>query len=111
MAFIFPNTMGAWLTLIGLLITVILYVRKVPGALVISILVTTAIVGLIIGFTDRAGSFTATPSFDHTRRLRPDATCSTNSGSCAAALTIFSFMLTDFFDTMGTATASSNRPI
>ena len=36
--FIFPNTTWAWLTLIGLLITVVLYVRKVPGALVISTL-------------------------------------------------------------------------
>ena len=39
------------MTLIGLLITVILYVRKVPGALIISILLTAAI-GLIIGFTE-----------------------------------------------------------
>ena len=60
--FIFPNTTGAWLTLIGLLITVILYVRKVPGALIISILLTAAI-GLIIGFTEFPDSFTATPSF------------------------------------------------
>jgi AGZA family xanthine/uracil permease-like MFS transporter len=89
--FIFPNTVGAWLTLIGLLITVTLFARKVPGALVISILVTAAI-GLIIGFTEFPDTFTAGNVF-------------TQLGFVAAALTIFSFMLTDFFDTMGTATA------
>lgn len=45
---IFPNSPGAWLTLLCLLITVVLHARKVRGALVISILVT-AIIGLIMG--------------------------------------------------------------
>ncbi|HEX9865573.1 MAG TPA: NCS2 family permease [Acidimicrobiia bacterium] len=101
--FIFPNTMGAWLTLVGLLITVVLYVRKVPGALVISILATAA-VGLIIGFTEFPDTFTATPSFD-TLGDFDLGNVFTQLGFVAAALTIFSFMLTDFFDTMGTATA------
>jgi AGZA family xanthine/uracil permease-like MFS transporter len=101
--FIFPNTVGAWLTLIGLLITVTLFARKVPGALVISILVTAAI-GLIIGFTEFPDTFTATPSFD-TLGAFDLGNVFTQLGFVAAALTIFSFMLTDFFDTMGTATA------
>ncbi len=106
-AFIYPNTMGAWLALFGLLVTVILYARKVPGALVISILVT-AIAGLIIGFTEVPETFTATPSFaslgdfDLTNVFE-------QLGFVAAALTIFSFMLTDFFDTMGTATAIAEQ--
>ena len=106
-AFIFPNTMGAWLTLIGLLITLILYVRKVRGALVISILLTAAI-GLIIGFTVVPDTFTATPSF----ATLGDFDLSNvfdQLGLVAALLTIFSLMLTDFFDTMGTATAIAEQ--
>ncbi len=101
--FIFPNTNGAWLTLIGLLITVVLYVRKVPGALVIAILATAAI-SLIIGFTEFPDTFTATPSFATLGEFDL-GNVFTQLGFVAAALTIFSFMLTDFFDTMGTATA------
>jgi AGZA family xanthine/uracil permease-like MFS transporter len=101
--FIFPNTTWVWLTLIGLLITVVLYVRKVPGALVISILATAA-TGLTIGFTEFPDTFTATPSFASLGEFDL-GNVFTQLGFVAAALTIFSFMLTDFFDTMGTATA------
>ena len=101
--FIFPNTMGAWLTLIGLLITVVLYGRKVPGALIISILLT-AVIGLIIGFTSVPEDLVVTPSFA-TLGDFDLGNVFTQLGFIAAALTIFSFMLTDFFDTIGTATA------
>ncbi|MDP9145473.1 MAG: NCS2 family permease [Actinomycetota bacterium] len=106
-AFIFPNTTGAWLTLIGLLVTVILYVRKVPGALVISILLTAAI-GLIIGFTAFPDPFVVTPSLA-TLGDFDLGNVFTQLGFVAAALTIFSFMLTDFFDTIGTATAITEQ--
>ncbi len=106
-AFIFPNTMGAWLTLIGLLITLILYVRKVRGALVISILLT-AIVSLIIGFTDVPEQLATTPSFA-TLGDFDLGNVFTQLGLVAALLTIFSLMLTDFFDTMGTATAIAEQ--
>jgi len=105
--FVFPNSMGAWVALIGLLITVILYVRKVPGALVISILLTAAI-GLIIGFTEFPDTFTVTPSFA-TLGAFDLGNVFTQLGFVAAALTIFSFMLTDFFDTIGTATAIAEQ--
>jgi AGZA family xanthine/uracil permease-like MFS transporter len=103
--FIFPNTSGAWLTLIGLAITVLLYGRKVPGALIISILLTT-VVGLIMGVVTWPENLTATPSFDTLFiGLQDLGNVFDQLGFVAAALTIFSFMLTDFFDTMGTATA------
>jgi AGZA family xanthine/uracil permease-like MFS transporter len=105
--FIFPNTTGAWLTLVGLLITVVLYVRKVPGALVISILATAAI-ALIIGYTEFPDTFTASPSFA-TLGDFDLGNVFTQLGFVAAALTIFSFMLTDFFDTIGTATAVAEQ--
>ncbi len=101
--FIFPNTNAAWLTLIGLGITVLLYARKVPGALIISIVLTT-VVGLIMGVATWPDTLTATPNFD-TLGAFDLGDVFTKLGFVAAALTIFSFMLTDFFDTMGTATA------
>jgi AGZA family xanthine/uracil permease-like MFS transporter len=100
--FIFPNSEGAALTLIGLAITIILYARKVPGALVISILATAAI-GLIMGVQSFPDEFTVTPSFATLGEFDLGNVFS-HLGFMAAALTIFSFMLTDFFDTMGTAT-------
>jgi AGZA family xanthine/uracil permease-like MFS transporter len=82
---------------------VILFVRKVPGALVISILLTAAI-GLMIGVTELPDTFTATPSFATLGEFDLGNVFS-QLKFVAAALTIFSFMLTDFFDTIGTATA------
>ncbi len=101
--FVFPNTAPAWLTIIGLVITVALYARKIPGALVIAILATT-VVGLIMGVASVPDTLTATPNFDTLGQFDL-GNVFTQLGFVAAALTIFSFMLTDFFDTMGTATA------
>jgi AGZA family xanthine/uracil permease-like MFS transporter len=100
--FVFPNSPGAWLTLIGLLITVLLWARRVPGALIISIIATT-IVGLLMGVATMPETFAVTPSFDTLGQFDLGNVFS-HLGLVAAALTIFSFMLTDFFDTMGTAT-------
>ncbi len=104
---VFPNSAGAWVTLIGLLITVILYGRKVPGALIISILATT-VVAFIWGITDFPDAFSVTPSFATLGEFDL-GNVFTQLGFVAAALTIFSFMLTDFFDTMGTATAITEQ--
>ncbi|MGH3651069.1 MAG: NCS2 family permease, partial [Acidimicrobiia bacterium] len=105
--FVFPNTDGAWVTLIGLAITVLLYARKVPGALIISILATT-VVALLWDVAAIPESFSVTPSFD-TLGAFDLSNVFTQLGLVAAALTIFSFMLTDFFDTMGTATAITEQ--
>ncbi|HEU4321430.1 MAG TPA: NCS2 family permease [Acidimicrobiia bacterium] len=105
--FIFPNTAGAWVTLIGLAITVILYARKVPGALIISILATT-VVALLWEVAVVPEDFSVTPSFD-TLGAFDLGNVFDQLGVVAALLTIFSFMLTDFFDTMGTATAITEQ--
>jgi len=105
--FVFPNTPGAWVTLIGLLITVVLFARKVPGALIISILLTT-LVALLWDVTAIPDTFSVTPSFDSLGQFDL-GNVFTQLGLVAALLTIFSFMLTDFFDTMGTATAISEQ--
>jgi AGZA family xanthine/uracil permease-like MFS transporter len=105
--FVFPNSAGAWVTLVGLLITVILYGMKVRGALIMSIIATT-IVALIWGVAEFPSEFTASPSFD-TLGAFDLGNVFTQLGVITAVLTIFSFMLTDFFDTMGTATAIAEQ--
>jgi AGZA family xanthine/uracil permease-like MFS transporter len=100
--FIFPGTPALGVFMAGLLITIVLFVRKVPGALVLSILITTAL-ALITQVQPWPDSFTVTPSFDTLGDFDVTNVFST-LGLVAALLTIFSFMLTDFFDTMGTAT-------
>jgi AGZA family xanthine/uracil permease-like MFS transporter len=102
-AFIFPTTPAHFVFWLGLLITIALWVRRVPGALLISILVTT-IVALLAGVQKLPTTFTVTPDFSTLGKFDLTNVFST-LGALAAILTIFSFMLTDFFDTMGTATA------
>ncbi len=103
--FRFPTEGGPTVALVGLAITAVLYVRKVKGALIISILVTTA---LALAFQDNvvwpdslsAGDIT----FDTLGAFDLGNVWSELS-ILVAILTIFTLMLTDFFDTMGTATA------
>jgi AGZA family xanthine/uracil permease-like MFS transporter len=105
--FIYPNSAGAWVTIIGLAITVTLYALRVPGSLIISILLTT-LVALLWGVAAIPDTFSVTPSFS-TLGAFDLGNVFTQLGLVAALLTIFSFMLTDFFDTMGTATAIAEQ--
>jgi len=79
----------------------------VPGALIISILATT-LVALLLGVQELPDTFTATPSFSTLGQFDLGNVFST-LGFLSALLTVFSFMLTDFFDTMGTATAIAEQ--
>ena len=101
--FVYPNTAALGVFLVGLLVTIVLFVRRVPAALVLSILITT-VVALILGVQPLPESFAVTPDFSTLGDFDVTNVFST-LGLVAALLTIFSFMLTDFFDTMGTATA------
>jgi adenine/guanine/hypoxanthine permease len=101
-SFVFPNTTALGVFLFGLLVTIVLFVRKVPAALVLSILITT-VVALLLGVQPLPESFAVTPDFATLGAF--DVTNVFTLGIVAALLTIFAFMLTDFFDTMGTATA------
>jgi adenine/guanine/hypoxanthine permease len=105
--FVFPNTPAAWTTLLGLLITIILYVRKVPGALLLSILITT-VIALLVGVSTVPNPFVATPDFSTIGQFDVGNVFVT-VGVLAAVLTIFTVMLADFFDTMGTATAIAEQ--
>ena len=101
--FVFPNSGVTALTLIGLVLTILLYARKVPGALVIAIILT-SIIGLIIGVVDWPDNLSVTPTFNTVGDFDLGNPFE-QLGIMVALLTIYSFMLTDFFDTMGTATA------
>jgi adenine/guanine/hypoxanthine permease len=87
--FVFPNSVDLGVFLAGLLITIVLFVMRIRGA-------------------QLPASFSVTPDFSTLGRF--DVTESfVELGVVAALLTIFAFMLTDFFDTMGTATAISEQ--
>jgi AGZA family xanthine/uracil permease-like MFS transporter len=105
--FVFPTTVAHFVFWFGLVLTMLLWARKVPAALLISILVTT-VVALATGVQPMPSSFTATPDFSTVGAFDLTNVFS-QLGLLAAILTIFSFMLTDFFDTMGTATAISEQ--
>jgi adenine/guanine/hypoxanthine permease len=104
---VYPTEPVHFLFWFGLLLTVALWARKVPAALLISILVMT-VIAIVTGLQPLPTSFVATPSFTTLGQF--DLTnVFTTLGGLAAVLTIFSFMLTDFFDTMGTATAITEQ--
>jgi AGZA family xanthine/uracil permease-like MFS transporter len=101
--FVFPNSPAAWMTLLGLLITIVLYVRKAPAALLLSIVIT-SVLAFIFGITKvPAEGITAVPDFSTIGQF--DVTNVFSLGALTAILVIFTIMLADFFDTMGTATA------
>ncbi|MDP9467247.1 MAG: NCS2 family permease [Chloroflexota bacterium] len=103
--FIYPNSAGAWVFLIGLLITAALWARKVKGALIISIALTT-VVAIVLGVQKLPTEFSATPNFDTLGLGLQDlgGIFTIQAGLLAALLAIFTLMISDFFDTMGTVT-------
>jgi adenine/guanine/hypoxanthine permease len=105
-AFVFPNDWATWLTVIGLLIVVILYVAKVPAALVVSIVIT-SIIALLTGVT-HVSDVTASLDFSTLGAFDLGGSFQT-LGLLTALLTIFTIMLADFFDTIGTVTGISEQ--
>jgi len=100
----FPTTAGQVVFLIGLAITIILFVLKIRAALIISILATT-VIALIVGVAAIPSNFTVTPSFSTLGLgLQDPFQAFAKLGVLTALLTIFAIMLSDFFDTMGTVT-------
>jgi adenine/guanine/hypoxanthine permease len=97
---VLPTTPGHFVFFLGLLLTIALWVLRVRGALLISIIVTT-IVALVAGVQKVPTDFVTTPSFFP---LFPDLGNVFSLGAVVAVLTIFAIMLSDFFDTMGTVT-------
>ena len=114
------GTLPVLVFVIGLVLTIVLHVRKVPGALLISILVAT-VIAVILENTlhlgtlgeDNPGGFKSAPIFNGVVDL-PDFSLIgqfsllgsfQNIGIVTIVLLVFSLMLADFFDTMGTMVA------
>ena len=104
--FIFPVEPGAWVAILGLLVTIVLFVMKVRAALLISIVVM-SIIAFVVGITTVPQNMSFVPDFSTLGQF--DVTEVWSIGLLAAGLTIFAIMLTDFFDTMGTATAITEQ--
>jgi AGZA family xanthine/uracil permease-like MFS transporter len=105
-AFVFPNSTLAWLSLLGLGVTIVLFVLRVQAALLISIVVM-SVVSFIFGLTTWPEDASFVPDFSTLGAFDLGGVWSL--GALAAILTIFAIMLTDFFDTMGTATAITEQ--
>jgi len=105
LAFVFPNTAAQWVFLVGLVITAALWARKVKGALVISIALTT-VIAIVLGVQELPKTFSVTPNFGTLGLGLQDlgGVFTIEAGVLAAVLAIFAIMLSDFFDTMGTVT-------
>jgi AGZA family xanthine/uracil permease-like MFS transporter len=106
------NSLPVLVTLIGLFLTVALMTLRVKGALLIGILLTT-VVAIAVNAASEYRAFTlpgvavvpskilALPDFSTFGRGL-DLSVFWRAGFLAAILAIFSIMLADFFDTMGT---------
>lgn len=103
---IFPSSPANFVFLFGLLFTAILWARKIRAALVISILGTT-IVALAAGVATVPGNMSWAPSFSTLGAF--DLTNVFTLPIVTAILVIFSIMLVDFFDTMGTVTGVASQ--
>ena len=102
--FVFPSTRAHGIVLLGVLIAVVLLARKIKGAMIITIILTT-VAALIAGVASwPSDGIAATVSLSTFGRVDMGNVFA-ELGALTAVLTIFTFMLTDFFDTMGTATA------
>jgi adenine/guanine/hypoxanthine permease len=103
---IFPTSAGHFVFLFGLLFTVVLWARKIRAALIISILGTT-IVALAAGVATVPANMSWTPAFTTLGMF--DLTNVFTLPLITALLVIFSIMLVDFFDTMGTVTGVASQ--
>ena len=103
------NTPVLWLALIGIVVTIVLLVLKVPGAILIGIAVT-AIAGIPMGVTKLGASITLSQAWSELGTTFGAAFGKEGLGSLFAdaskiplvIMTIFAFSLSDTFDTIGT---------
>jgi len=102
---IYPISASHFVFFFGLFVTFALWVLKVRGALIISIALTT-VLALVTGVQVLPETFTVTPNFSTLGLGLQDipGIFTIEAGALAAVLAIFTIMLSDFFDTMGTVT-------
>ncbi|MBO7416150.1 MAG: NCS2 family permease [Bacteroidaceae bacterium] len=97
-------TPSAWLCMIGLVITGVLFILKVKGAMLIGIIVT-AIIGIPMGLTQFNGVVSLPPS------VAPIACKFTFDQvfSLDMLVVVFTFLFIDMFDTIGTVVGVSKK--
>jgi AGZA family xanthine/uracil permease-like MFS transporter len=120
------GSLSGWPVLVfsvGLLLMIALHARGVPGAILIGIVATTVLAGIVQALTDTAASGgdptsrgwnLNVPSWPDSLVQKPDFSLLgefslfgsfERVGFVTAALLVFTLLLADFFDTMGTMTA------
>ena len=106
LAFQYPTDAADFVFLAGLFLTFALWALKVKGALIISIAATT-VLAIVTGVQAIPTEFTWTPNFSTLGLGLQDipGIFTIEAGVLAAILAIFTIMLSDFFDSMGTVTA------
>ena len=100
---------AAIVAVIGLILTIVLYTLKVPGAILIGIIITT-IIGIPFGVTAIPENFKpfSAPSAPHLFAFDFKGICLTTAGKFSFAVLgqffviFFTFLFTDLFDTIGT---------
>ena len=110
------NQPAFWLFLIGLALTIILLVLKVKGAILIGIVVT-AVLGIPMGVTTTAETVSFTEACEQLPTTFGAIFTSEGLGSLFSdagkiplvLITIFSFSLSDTFDTIGTFIGTGRR--
>ncbi len=113
------NTAGVLLALIGIVLTLVLLVLKVKGAIFISIIVTT-IIGIPMGVTDVSGFGLASGIGDSFKDLGTTFGAAFGKEGLLSLfddvsqiplilMTIFAFSLSDTFDTIGTFIGTGRR--
>jgi AGZA family xanthine/uracil permease-like MFS transporter len=88
----------------GLILASVLINLRIPGALLITIIVNT-IIGMVFGLIDMPTKLFSMPTLSHTF-LKLDFHGLMNAGALGV---IFSFFMVDFFDTLGTVTGLSAK--
>jgi len=83
----------------GLFLTIILMVKKIKGSILIGI-VTSTLLAILVEAQFKVGNSFMSPTESNSRA---------KTGFLAALLLVFTLLLADFFDTMGTMTAIGNQ--
>lgn len=94
---------AAIVSVIGLILTIVLYVMKVPGSILLAIIITT-IVGIPFGVTSvpQNGSPVSAPSSPLLFKFAFGEAFSSSAMLLKFIVVLFTFLFTDIFDTIGT---------
>ena len=95
------------LAMLGLLITAILMIRKIPGAILIGMIVTT-LIGIPLGLTSFVGG-SFLPSAPYFFPFAFDEIFSSGKSVFDFVAVLFTFLFVDMFDTVGTLIACAGK--